>query len=137
MARSGPTGHAAQMTLTDLQPRNSTRWPMGGVVAAVVCVLLVLAGWAVGRQRPEVHTAEVRCLSAVGTISCELDDDWTISVPLDVGWSSPSGGDHLDGRPDCLPPTGRGLEGPVEVSWIPVEVHGRSWRHVVWVTCLR
>ena len=106
------------------------------MVAAVVCVLLVLAGWVAGRQGPEAHTAEAGCLSAVETISCELPDGWTVGVPLDLGWTSARGVEHDGGRPSCLPPTGRGLEGPVRLAWVPVEVDGRSWRHVVWVTCL-
>ena len=105
------------------------------VVVEASLFLLLLAAYVAGRSQPRVRTDTVECLSAVGTISCELDGEWTFGVPLDVSWTSGSH-DHTDGRPACLPPTGRGLEGPVEVSWVPVEVDGRSWRQVVWVTCL-
>jgi hypothetical protein len=53
-----------------------------------------------------------------------------------VLWIDAAGFTHEDGRPECLPPTGRGLEGPVRVAWTAVEVGGRSWRQVVAVTCL-
>jgi hypothetical protein len=82
----------------------------------------------------EHHESGVRCLSADGAISCELPDDWTVSVPLDVSWSG-AGGSHEGSRPACLPPTGRGLEGPVELVWVPVEADGSEWREVVWVGC--
>lgn len=107
------------------------------VVAAVLLLVVValLAYWA-GRSQSRVVEAEVGCLSAVGTISCELPDGWTVGVPKDVGWTDIRGASHEDGRPACLPPSGRGLEGPVRLSWVPAEVDGRSWRQVVWVTCL-
>lgn len=43
---------------------------------------------------------------------------------------------HEGSRPECLPPTGRGLEGPVRITWVPVEADGMGWRQVVAVTCL-
>ena len=107
------------------------------MVAAGLFVLLALAAYVVGRNQPLVHTAEVECMSAPGAISCELPDGWTLGVPSDVGWTAASGAQHDSGRPACLPPTGRGLDGPVRLSWVPVEVDDRSWRQVVWVTCLR
>ena len=123
-------------SLLPVQPQRSTLSSRVGWAAAGLFLLLALGAYVLGTNQPRVHTAEVECMSAPGTISCELPDGWYVGVPLDVGWSSASGGDHFDGRPECLPPTGRGLEPPVRVSWIPVEAEGRGWRQVVWVTCL-
>lgn len=123
------------MTLTTDQSRRGTPSSRPLVVAAGVFVLLAMLAYVVGTSQPRVRTAEVECLSAPGAISCEMADGWMLGVPTDVAWTSGSH-DRLDGRPACLPPTGRGLEGPVEVSWVPVEVHGRSWRQVVHVACL-
>ena len=107
---------------------------------AVGAVVLVLAaavlGYLLGRQDPREHVEEVSCLSAAGVISCELEDDWTIAIPRHVMWTDVRGTVHEDTRPACLPPTGRGLEGPVRVTWVPVEADGMGWRQVVAVTCL-
>lgn len=95
---------------------------------ALVAVMLVLAaavlGYLLGRQDPREHVEEVSCLSAVGTISCELEDDWTIAIPRGVTWTDVHGAVHEGTRPECLPPTGRGLEGPVRITWVPVDVDG-------------
>lgn len=111
---------------------------MSGRRSLVVLAIAVVAGlllfqW--GRSQPRVHEASVKCLSAPGTISCELPDDWTISIPRDVKWSDARGAFHTDGRPDCLPPTGIGLEGPVRVWWTEVEADGMGWRQVIMVGC--
>jgi hypothetical protein len=85
-----------------------------------------------------MHEAEVRCLSAVGDISCTDDPDpghAEFRVPRDVAWTDANGDFHEGDRPQCLPPTGRGLEGPVGITWVKVEVSGRSWRQVVGVAC--
>lgn len=107
---------------------------------AVGAVVLVLAaaglGYLLGREGQRQHVEDVSCLSAPGAISCELEDDWTIAIPRQVTWTDTRGVVHDDSRPDCLPPTGRGLEGPVRITWIPVEVDGMGWRQVVAVTCL-
>ena len=106
---------------------------VGLVVAG--CLGLLAVGFWWGQTRPAVHEATVECLSAPRTISCELpDDDWTIAIPLDVAWTD-ARGFHSDGRPACLPPTGIGLEGPVRIRWVPVEVDGTRWRQVVAVDC--
>jgi hypothetical protein len=78
----------------------------------------------------------VGCLSAEGVISCTLSDGWDVSVPLDVAWTDAAGSLHESGRPDCLPPSGRGLEGPVRISWTKVDVDGTGWRPVLRVACL-
>lgn len=107
---------------------------------AVVAVVLVLAaavlGYLLGRQDPREHVEEVSCLSAVRTISCELEDGSTIGFPAGVTWTDVHGTVHEATRPECLPPTGRGLEGPVRITWVPVEADGRGWRQVVAVACL-
>ena len=122
------------MSLTATHSFRTWRRRIG--IATAVCLVLVMAAYVAGRRHPVVHTEEAGCLLAVGSISCELSDDWTIGVPRDVGWTSASGAAHEGGRPGCLPPTARGVEGPVRLSWIDAEVDGRSWRQVVWVTCL-
>lgn len=94
-----------------------------------------LAGFTTGRSS-RVVTEEVECLSAHHVIGCTLSDGWDVSVPLDVTWTDASGVFHEDGRPECLPPTGRGLEGPVRVSWTEVEADGRGWRQVLSVACV-
>jgi hypothetical protein len=107
-----------------------------------VCLVVgVGLGYALGQQDPAMHEAEVSCLSAEGSISCTDDPNpggmvqGDFGVPLDVAWTDTHGSFHLDGRPDCLPPTGRGLEGPVGITWVEVEVSGTSWRQVVGVDC--
>ena len=107
--------------------------------AAVACLVVGLGlGYAVGQQRPAMHEAEVGCLSTVGDISCTDDPDpghgefW---VPRDVAWIDPNGSFHMGDRPECLPPTGRGVEGLVGITWVKVEVSGTSWRQVVGVEC--
>ncbi len=97
-------------------------------------VAVACAGFAVGRSS-RVVTEEVSCLSAQGTISCVLHDGWYVSVPLRVAWTDANGGRHEGGRPDCLPPSGRGWEGPVRLAWTYVEVDGTGWRQVLWVGC--
>jgi hypothetical protein len=107
--------------------------------AASACLLLGLGiGYGIGQQRPAMHHAEVRCLSAVGAISCTDDPNagnGEFGVPRDVAWTDANGVFHEGDRPECLPPTGRGLEGPVDITWVEVEVSGTSWRHVVGVEC--
>ncbi|GAA2002625.1 hypothetical protein GCM10009719_09720 [Nocardioides kribbensis] len=91
-------------------------------------------GFAVGRDARVVEE-DVSCLSAQGTISCELEDGWTVSVPRDVAWTDRRGAFHQGGRPTCLPPTGIGLEGPVRVWWVAVDEQGVGQRQVVRVAC--
>ncbi len=91
-------------------------------------------GFAVGRDARVVEE-DVSCLSAPGTISCELEDGWTVSVPRDVAWTDRRGDFHEGGRPTCLPPTGIGLEGPVRVWWVAVDEQGVGQRQVVRVAC--
>lgn len=111
----------------------SSRRSLIVLAVAALGVGLLLFQW--GRSHPQVGEASVKCLSAPGTISCELPDDWTISIPRDVKWTDRHGAFHADGRPDCLPPTGIGLEGPVRVWWTEVEADGMGWRQVIMVGC--
>lgn len=99
------------------------------VTGLVVAVLAFLPG-----RDSRVRSDQARCLSAVGVISCTLEDGSDLGVPLDVDWTNDSG-DLNEGRPACLPPTGIGLEGPVELFWTEVEVDDRQWRQVVSVQC--
>jgi hypothetical protein len=103
------------------------------LAVAALGVGLLLFQW--GRSQPQVFEASVECLSAPGTISCELPDGWTISIPRDVKWTDRHGDFHEDGRPGCLPPTGIGLEGPVRMWWTEVEAGGMGWRQVIMVGC--
>ena len=109
------------------------------LAVSAACLMVGLGlGYEVGQQRPAMHHAEVRCLSAVGAISCTDDPDpghSEFGVPRDVAWIDSDGVFHEGDRPECLPPTGRGLEGPVGITWVEVEVSGTSWRHVVGVEC--
>jgi hypothetical protein len=108
------------------------RWWVFGL--ALVLAACAFAGFTVGRGS-RVATEEVSCLSAQGTIGCTLHDGWDVSVPLDVAWTDSNGTFHEGGRPRCLPPTGRGLEGPVRIAWTKVEAGGSGWRQVVWIGC--
>ena len=107
--------------------------------AGALCLVVGLGlGFVAGQQRSAARDAEVRCLSASGTISCTDDPDpghgeyW---VPRDIAWTDAGGSLHIGGRPDCLPPTGRGVEGPVGITWARMEVSGTSWKQAVGVKC--
>ncbi|GAB6986318.1 hypothetical protein JCM10369A_28420 [Nocardioides pyridinolyticus] len=106
------------------------------MVAVVLVLAAAVLGYLLGRQDPREHVEEVSCLSTAWAISCELEDDWTIGFPARVTWTDVHGAWHENTRPECLPPTGRGLEGPVRITWVPVDVDGTSWRQVVAVACL-
>ncbi|HEX6489444.1 MAG TPA: hypothetical protein VF137_11320 [Candidatus Dormibacteraeota bacterium] len=73
-------------------------------------------------------------ISAAGAISLRGGDGWVYDVPLDVAWTDQTGSFHSNGRPDCLPPTGRQV-GPITFGEEPVNVAGAQWRQVVWVSC--
>ena len=103
---------------------------MGLVLVLAACVF---AGFTLGRSR--VATEDVSCLSVERQVGCTLKDGWDVSVPLDVSWTDAGGVFHQSGRPDCLPPTERGLVGPIQVAWTEVDVEGTGWRQVVWVGC--
>ncbi|HEU4511936.1 MAG TPA: hypothetical protein VFR87_02410 [Nocardioidaceae bacterium] len=117
-AEKAPRGHAASVAL-----------------AGAFALVGGLVGFAFGQSHPRIHEEVTSCLSAVGTISCELEDGWTVAVPKDVHWEDRNGAFHSDGRPRCLPPSGIGLEGPVRLGIVPVEMGGMGWRQVVWVAC--
>ena len=119
--------------VVNLSTMASSRRSLLVLAVAALSVGLLVFQW--GRSQPQVHEARVECLSAPETISCELPDDWTISIPRDVKWTDRHGDFHEDGRPGCLPPTGIGLEGPVRVWWTEVEANGMGWRQVVMVGC--
>ena len=126
------------MTVAHVRADNAVPTPsrrsVSLLTAGIVAMLVGLAGFAFGQLHPRVHEEVTSCLSAPGSISCELDDGWTVSVPKDVTWTD-ANGTHMDGRPDCLPPSGTGLEGPVRLGVVPVSMDGMTWRQVVWVAC--
>lgn len=106
------------------------------VAVGLVMVLGVVAGYVAGQGRSHMHEADVACLSAPGTISCgpvSSPGDAEYGVPLDVAWTE-DGSFHADGRPGCLPPTGRGTV-RVRVTWTEVEIDGVAWKQVVGVHC--
>ncbi|WP_328529726.1 hypothetical protein OG984_00495 [Nocardioides sp. NBC_00368] len=108
--------------------------PIGIAVAALLLGLVI--GFVFAQGRSHMHEANVACMSAVGAISCgPLDSpgQGEYGVPLDVAWTK-DGVFHSDGRPDCLPPTGRGTV-QVQVTWTEVETGGTSWKQVVGVHC--
>ena len=108
------------------------RWELAGLVLVALAACAV-AGFTAGRGA-RIATEEVSCLSAQGAVGCTLRDGWDVSVPLDVAWTDAGGVFHEDGRPDCLPPTGRGSKRPVRVPWTAVDAGGGvEWRQVVWV----
>ncbi len=110
------------------------RWRAAVITMGIVG--LVVGGYVIGRHLPPtVQQESVRCLSATGTISCDLADGWTVAVPRDVRWTDRLGSFHEGGRPACLPPTGIGLEDPVQISWVNAELDGAGWRQVVAVDC--
>ena len=111
------------------------RWQLV-LAAVVVAVVTFYAGYATGKH-DRVVTEDARCFSGPGQIGCTLHDGWDIAVPLDVPWTDAAGSRHEGGRPDCLPPHGRGTEPPAGISWVPVEVNGVGWRQVISVTCYR
>lgn len=127
-----PDWHTPRMTTALGEVLVRHRWAVLGLVLALAACLF--AGFRVGRGS-QVATEEVSCLALRAQIGCTLHDGWDVSVPLDVPWTDSSGTFHESGRPDCLPPTGRGATGPVRVVWTKVEVGGSGWRQVVWVGC--
>jgi hypothetical protein len=117
-----------------VQLRDRLSTPAGVAVAALLLGLVV--GYMVGQERSHMYEADVACLSAPGTISCGPPDspgDAEYRVPLDVAWTKDETF-HADGRPDCLPPTGRGTV-QTRVTWIAVETGGVAWKQVVGVHC--
>lgn len=105
------------------------------VLAALVLLVVGFLSFRAG-SASRVVSEEVGCLSADGVIGCTLADGWDVSVPLDSSWTDAQGQFHEDGRPGCLPPTGRGLEEPVRIWWTEMSVDGSGWRQVLHVQCL-
>ena len=110
------------------------RWQI--TLAVVVLVMAGFVGYSLGKGQRFV-TEDVGCLSMESQIGCTLHDGWDVGIPLDVTWTDASGSWHDSGRPECLPPHGRGAEPPVGVTWTEVEANGTRWRQVVHVTCYR
>jgi hypothetical protein len=108
--------------------------PVG--IAALAVVMSVVAGYVAGAHQSDMHQATVACLSAPGAISCgpvESPGHAEYGVPRDVAWTQ-DGVFYGDGRPECLPPTGRGTV-TVRVTWTEVDVDGTRWKQVVGVHC--
>ncbi|MDP3890682.1 hypothetical protein [Nocardioides sp.] len=115
-----------------LRDRLST--PTGLVAVALVAGLGV--GYLTGQGRSHLHETEVACLSAPGVMSCgpiDAPGRAEYLVPKDVAWTQ-DGAYHSGGRPDCLPPTGRGAV-EVRVTWTEVDFGGVTSKRVVGVHC--
>ena len=106
-----------------------------GTLMAVLLVVVLVGGFALGQRKPLVVVEDADCLSMTGTISCALGDGWTVSPSTEVMWTGVDGTRHEGIRPACLPPTGDGTR-TVRLAWVAVEVDGVGWRQVVHVECL-
>lgn len=104
---------------------------LAGALGAVVALIGVAA---VDTARPDRWTKTGMALSAEGAIAMVVDG-YDYAIPKDVAWTDVRGGYHGDGRPECLPPSGK-LEGPVRITAEPVEAAGYERRQVVHVECL-
>lgn len=100
-----------------------------GVGAAVAALALVGAD----AVQPDSYEVTATALSAPNAISAE-GEGWTYNIPTDVAWRDVQGRFHDNGRPECLPPTGK-EEGPVRFKAVPVGVDGVKFRQVVFVEC--
>lgn len=108
------------------------RWV--GVAAGLVAALLIAGyiGVSIGQSRAGVHSVVGSGYSRQDAISIKADG-WWYEVPSSVRWQSADGTWHEDGRPACLPPTGK--VGPVRLGEVPVTQGSTGWRAVVWVSC--
>ena len=107
------------------------RWRLVAAALALV-VLSCLVGMAWGQRNPVVHVDEATCLALEAQIGCVLPDGWDIEVPTDLPWTDARGAFHESGRPECLPPTGRGASEPVLLDWLET---ASDRRYVLEVTC--
>lgn len=104
------------------------------LVAGALGLILVscLGGIVWGQRHPVVRVDETTCLALKSQIGCTLSDGWDISVSTDVPWVDAAGVFNESGRPECLPPVGRGASEPVLLDWIRTAAGAR---YVVKVTC--
>jgi hypothetical protein len=103
-------------------------------LATVACIAVALV---VGfRWGAATKTTTAYCLSAPGAITCTANADGTGSdyvVRRDVAWSDRDGVTH-EGRPECLPPVGRGNI-MTTFQFEPVSVDGIEQNVAVFVYC--
>jgi hypothetical protein len=93
----------------------------------------ILVAYYLGTLRPSVQLHSGEAHSAEGAITLEADG-WSYNVPLDgLMWRSVSGVLNMNGRPDCLPPTGTTER--VRFGAVEMTIDGTTWRPVVWVDC--
>jgi hypothetical protein len=131
--RNAPDAATSEMVTTDSTGSAPRR--RGRLVAALALVLVsCLGGIAWGQRHPVVHVDEATCLALESQIGCLLPDGWDIGVSTDLPWTDAGGVVHESGRPECLPPTGRGASEPVLLHWLETAADGR---YVVEVTCQR
>lgn len=98
-------------------------------------LLAAAAGYAIGSGRPTA-TIHRGMVYSMGTMSSEPIDGWTYGIPTDLAWIDASGSFHGQGRPDCLPPSGR--VGPITFASVEVATPSTGsvgYRAVVWVSC--
>ncbi len=103
-----------------------------GVAALGLILVSCLGGIAWGQRHPVVHVDETTCLALESQIGCTLPDGRDIGVSTDVPWTDATGVFHEGGRPERLPPNGRGASEPVLLLWL---MTSSGDRYVVEVTC--
>lgn len=103
-----------------------------GVALLAALLLAGYVGGLIGQSRAGVRSVVGAGVSGQYSISIKAGD-WWYGVPLSVPWQSADGAWHEDGRPACLPPTGK--VGPVRLGAVPVTRGDTGWRAVVWVSC--
>ena len=124
LSRSGRAA-AAGVILPGVKPM------LHGLIGAGLALSVVAAIDAATSDR---WTGTGMALSAEGAIGLVVDGH-DYAVPKDLPWTDLQGGYHEDGRPECLPPSGK-LEGPIRITAHSVEAAGLKRRQVVHVECL-
>lgn len=129
---NAPGAAPSEHVTTDGIERPQGRQGVVAVAALALIAMSCLGGIAWGQRHPVVHVDETTCLALESQIGCTLPDGWDIGVAVDVSWTDAAGVFHEGGRPECLPPTGRGASEPVHLHWLRTATGDR---YVVEVTC--
>lgn len=111
----------------------SRKWAIGVCALAAVFLIGGVVGYRIRASQPTVHWHTGTAWSGEFQIATEVDG-WSYDIPLSVPWRDNESW-RLDGRPDCLPPTGEIV--PVRFAETTVKIDGASWRQVVFVDCSR
>ncbi len=118
---------SAQWSAASPSARVTTR----RAIAAVVVLALMAGAYIAGTRRPHVYEYTASAFSSEGTIVTEEVGGRQYVIPTDVRWQGRDGAWRFGGRPECLPASGIGLEGPVRFG----VVHPAGEGHVIWVSC--